>query len=59
VAQLACEYQVHPVLVSQWKATLGERLPELFERGQPVQDDSERKLAALHEKIGELTVSLD
>lgn len=59
VAQLAREYQVHPVLVSQWKATIRERLPELFERGRPVNDDSERKLAALHEKIGELTVSLD
>lgn len=59
VAQLAREYQVHPVLVSQWKATIRERLPELFERGQPTSDDSERKLAALHEKIGELTVSLD
>ena len=59
VAQLAREYQVHPVLVSQWKATIRERLPELFERGQPAHDDSERKLAALHEKIGELTVSLD
>ena len=59
VAQLAREYQVHPVLVSQWKATIRERLPELFERGKPVNDDSERKLAALHEKIGELTVSLD
>lgn len=59
VAQLAREHQVHPVLVSQWKATIRERLPELFGRGQPVNDDSERKLAALHEKIGELTVSLD
>ncbi len=59
VAQLAREYQVHPVLVSQWKATIRERLPELFERGKPVSDDNERKLAALHEKIGELTVSLD
>jgi transposase len=59
VAQLAREYQVHPVLVSQWKTTIRERLPELFERGQPAHDDCERKLAALHEKIGELTVSLD
>jgi transposase len=59
VAQLAREYQVHPMLVSQWKVTIRERLPELFERGKPVSDDSERKLAALHEKIGELTVNLD
>ena len=47
VAQMAREYQVHPVQVSQWKATIRERLPELFERGKPVSDDPERKLAAL------------
>ena len=58
-AQLAREYQVHPMLVSQWKATIRERLPELFERGKTVGDDSEQKIAALHEKIGELTVNLD
>jgi transposase-like protein len=59
VAQLAREYEVHPMLVSQWKTTIRDRLPELFERGRPVSDDHERRLAALHEKIGELTVSLD
>ena len=58
-AQLAREYQVHPMLVGQWKATIRERLPELFERGKTVGDDSEQKIAALHEKIGELTVNLD
>ena len=59
VAQLAREYQVHPMLVSQWKATLRDRMHELFERGRPAHDESERKMAALHEKIGELTVNLD
>ena len=58
-AQLAREYQVHPMLVGQWKATIRERLPELFERGKTVGDDREQKIAALHEKIGELTVNLD
>ena len=59
VAQLGREYQIHPMLVSQWKTTIRDRLPELFERGQPAPEDHQRKLAALHEKIGELTVSLD
>jgi hypothetical protein len=31
----------------------------LFERSKPAGDDSEEKIAALHEKIGELTVNLD
>jgi transposase len=59
VAQLAREYQVHPLLVSQWKRTIRERLPELFERGKPVGDDQEATIKALHEKIGELTVNVD
>ena len=58
-AQLAREYQVHPMLISQWKGTIRERLPELFERGRVASDGSEEKIAGLHEKIGQLTVSLD
>jgi len=34
VAQLAREYSVHPVQVSQWKAVIRERLPDLFEACQ-------------------------
>jgi transposase-like protein len=60
VAQLARNYEVHPMLVSQWKGTIRDRLHELFEKPRsPVDVDTERRIAALHEKIGELTVSLD
>ena len=58
-AQIARENQVHPLLVTQWKKTLQERMPELFERGRPVADDSEKLIAQLHQKIGQLTVDLD
>ena len=34
VAQLAREYTVHPTQVTQWKATIRDRLPELFEPGR-------------------------
>ena len=60
VAQLAREYQVHPMLVSQWKGTIRDRLHELFEKPKSaIGDDGQERIAALHEKIGELTVSLD
>ena len=59
VAQLGREYQVHPMLVSQWKATIRERLPELFERGKLVEGDQDAKVKALQAKIGELTMSVD
>ena len=59
VAQLGREYQVHPLLVSQWKATLRERLPELFERGQPAPGEHEALQEALKAKVGELTMQVD
>ena len=58
-AQIAREYQVHPLLVTQWKKIVRERLPEVFERGQQVTDDSEKIIAQLHQKIGQLTVDVD
>jgi transposase len=59
VAQIGREYAVHPVQVSQWKAVIRERLPELFESGSRPGEDSEKLVADLHQKIGELTVDLD
>lgn len=58
-AQIAREHQVHPLLVTQWKKILRDRMPELFERGQQAPDDSEKMIAQLHQKIGQLTVDLD
>ena len=59
VAQIAREYSVHPVQVSQWKAVVLERLPELFEPGSKAAEGQEKLVADLHQKIGELTVDLD
>ena len=58
-AQIARENQVHPLLVGQWKTTLRERMHELFERGPQTPEDSEKVIAQLHQKIGQLTVDLD
>ena len=59
VAQIAREYAGHPVQVSQWKTVIRERRPELFDRGGPAGEDSQKLAADLHQKIGELTVDLD
>ena len=58
-SQIAREHQVHPLLVTQWKRIVLDRLPELFERGQQPPDESEKTIAQLHQKIGQLTVDLD
>jgi transposase-like protein len=59
VSQIARAYQVHPVQVTQWKGVIRDRLPELFEPAEKGGEESERLIAALHQKIGELTVDLD
>lgn len=59
VGQIAREYQVHPVQVTQWKGVIRDRLPELFERGTGTGEDSQELIAQLHEKIGQLTVEAD
>jgi transposase len=59
VGQIAREYQVHPVQVTQWKGIIRDRLPELFEAGPRPDTDQEALIAQLHEKIGQLTVEAD
>jgi transposase len=58
-SQIAREHQVHPLLVTQWKKILLERMPGIFEKGQQAPDQSEKTIAQLHQKIGQLTVDLD
>jgi transposase-like protein len=59
VGQIAREYQVHPVQVTQWKGVIREHLPELFESSPPTGEDQEQLIKQLHEKIGQLTVEVD
>ena len=61
IQQIAKEFDIHPVQVSDWKKTAQERLPGVFERGaaEPGGGDFEAERDALHSKIGELTVKLD
>lgn len=62
IQQIATEYDVHPVQVSDWKRILTEGMPEAFERkkgGREGNEEFEQERGALHSKIGELTVKLD
>ena len=49
VGQIAREYQVHPVQVTQWKGVIRDRLPELFKR-RAGQARTAGVVAQLHEK---------
>jgi transposase len=59
VGQIAREYEVHPVQVTQWKGVIRDRLPELFETAEGRNEDNQALIAQLHEKIGQLTVETD
>jgi transposase-like protein len=57
--QIAREYQVHPVQVTQWKGVIRDHLPELFESPLAAGEDNQQLIAQLHEKIGQLSVEVD
>ena len=59
VGQIARDYQVHPVQVTQWKGVVRDRLPERFELGRAEGAENPELIAQLHEKIGQLAVEVD
>jgi transposase-like protein len=60
VNELATEYGVHPVQITQWKRVLQEEAPRLLSsrRGRPEQEEEALK-ASLYQQIGQLKVELD
>jgi transposase len=60
VQQIAKEFDVHPVQVSDWKKKLSTQAGSVFESGRAQeQEDFSHERTDLHSKIGELTVMLD
>jgi transposase len=61
VQQIASEFDVHPVQVSDWKKKLAQGAGSVFDTGkaQEAQEDFSAERTELHSKIGELTVQLD
>lgn len=61
VQQIAREFDVHPVQVSEWKKKLSDGACSVFDTGkvQAAQADFGGERTELHSKIGELTVQLD
>jgi transposase len=59
VGQIAREYEIHPVQVTQWKGVVRDHLPELFEAPRAADEANPELVAQLHEKIGQLSVEVD
>jgi len=61
IQQIAKDYEVHPVQVSEWKKTMTEGATDVFGpgKGRAEAEDFEQERSALHSKIGQLTVEVD
>ena len=60
-SELASEFEVHPVQISQWKRKLLDHVPEIFELGRGARDrrDAAQREAALYEQIGRLKMEVE
>lgn len=58
ISQIAKEFQVHPVQVSEWKRQLLEGCGSVFESNTR-QESRDDEIAALERKIGRLCVEND
>lgn len=61
IQQIAQEYEVHPVQVSEWKKAMAERAASVFGPGQSRNDEDafEKERQRLHAKIGQLTIEVE
>jgi len=60
LSEIAREFEIHPVMVGNWKKEMLEHLPELFEKKRANKDkETEREKAQLHQKVGQLSMEVD
>ena len=60
INQIASDYGVHPVQISQWKRELLEKAPELFrDRRARAEKDQEDLVDNLYRQIGQLQYELN
>ena len=60
IHEIAKTYDIHPTQVTEWKKTLLDNVPGVFEPGgKRGGEDFEKERALLQSKIGELTIAVD
>ena len=61
IQEIAKEFEIHPVQVSEWKKAMIERAPSVFGAGakDAAENDFEDERSKLHAKIGQQAVDLD
>lgn len=60
ISEIAAEFEIHPVMVGNWKKEMLENLPTLFEQKNVKKEkDRDRETEHLHRKVGQLTMEVD
>jgi transposase-like protein len=59
ISQLASQFNVHPLVVSKWKAQLLNRSEEIFQDGRKKPPTDQPDPDSLYRKIGQLEMELD
>jgi transposase len=59
LAELASQYQLHPIQITRWKQELVENATDLFGKGKKKEVNHEAEVAELHRQIGKLKVEND
>lgn len=61
LAEIAAEYEVHPIQITKWKKQAIEAFSSLFEDGRRKKGkiDPEEEKKVLYEEIGKLKIQLD
>jgi transposase len=60
LSEIAKDFEIHPVMVGNWKKEMLEHLPDLFEKkGARKDKDVEQEKSQLHQKVGQLSMEVD
>ena len=60
ISEIAAEFEVHPVMVGNWKKEMLENLPDLFEKKTLKKEkEAEQETANLERKVGQLTMEVE
>ena len=61
VSQIAQEYEIHPVMVSNWKKEMLSHLPDVFDKNKRPKTDKDivKEKEQLQRKVGELTMDVE
>jgi len=60
VSEISAEYEIHPVMIGNWKKEMLENLPALFEQKNAKKEkDRDQETEHLHRKVGQLTMEVE